>query len=115
MRGEWIVQLRDAFPLPRPCCYVVFDHDSKFGAELELFRRTQPRVPYHYKAKQEVLGRRRRFWDKRLRQDSDYAFRKCAGRWTKVAIRLRANNDTAIISISADTGNKGQSAGVYPS
>ncbi len=36
--GEWIAQqLREAFPLPCPYRYVVFDHDSKFGGEVEAF------------------------------------------------------------------------------
>jgi len=36
--GEWIVQqLREAFPLPCPYRYVVFDHDSKFNGEVEAF------------------------------------------------------------------------------
>ena len=36
--GEWIVQqLREAFPLPCPYRYVVFDHDSKFSGNVEAF------------------------------------------------------------------------------
>ena len=36
--GEWIVQqLREAFPLPCPYRYVVFDHDSKFSGDIEAF------------------------------------------------------------------------------
>jgi transposase InsO family protein len=36
--SEWIVQqLREAFPLPCPYRYVVFDHDSKFGTDVEGF------------------------------------------------------------------------------
>ena len=36
--GEWIVQqLREAFPLPCPYRYVVFDHDSKFNGDVEAF------------------------------------------------------------------------------
>ena len=36
--GEWIVQqLREAFPLPCPYRYVVFDHDSKFSGDVEAF------------------------------------------------------------------------------
>ena len=36
--GEWIVQqLREAFPLPCPYRYVVFDRDRKFGTEVREF------------------------------------------------------------------------------
>jgi len=36
--GEWIVQqLREAFPLPCPYRYVVFDHDSIFNGDVEAF------------------------------------------------------------------------------
>jgi putative transposase len=35
---EWIVQqLREAFPLPSPYQYVLFDHDAKFGNEVVTF------------------------------------------------------------------------------
>jgi len=38
--GEWIVQqLREAFPLPCPYRYVVFDRDRKFGTEVREFLR----------------------------------------------------------------------------
>jgi putative transposase len=36
--SDWIVQqLREAFPLPCPYRYVLFDHDSKFGSEVLQF------------------------------------------------------------------------------
>jgi putative transposase len=36
--SDWIVQqLRQAFPLPCPYQYVVFDHDAKFGNEVLHF------------------------------------------------------------------------------
>ena len=36
--SEWIVQqLREAFPLPCPYRYIVFDHDSKFAPTLKHF------------------------------------------------------------------------------
>jgi hypothetical protein len=36
--GKWIVkQLREAFPLPCPYRYVLFDCDSKFSGDVELF------------------------------------------------------------------------------
>jgi putative transposase len=36
--SDWIVQqLREAFPLPCPYRYVVFDHDAKFGNEVLQF------------------------------------------------------------------------------
>jgi transposase InsO family protein len=36
--SEWIVQqLREAFPLPCPSRYVVFDHDSNFTGDVEAF------------------------------------------------------------------------------
>ena len=36
--SDWIVQqLREAFPLPGPYRYVLFDHDSKFGNEVLQF------------------------------------------------------------------------------
>jgi hypothetical protein len=53
--SDWIVQqLREAFPLPCPYRYVLFDHDSKFGNEVLQFltssalkpRRTSVRSPW---------------------------------------------------------------------
>ncbi len=36
--GEWILQqLREAFPLPCPYRYVIFDHDSKFSGDVKAF------------------------------------------------------------------------------
>ena len=36
--GDWIVQqLREAFPLPCPYRYVLFDHDAKFGYDVVQF------------------------------------------------------------------------------
>lgn len=36
--SDWIVQqLREAFPLPCPYRYVLFDHDAKFGSEVVSF------------------------------------------------------------------------------
>jgi putative transposase len=36
--SEWIVQqLREALPLPCPYCYIVFDRDRKFGADIRTF------------------------------------------------------------------------------
>ena len=44
--SDWIVQqLREAFPLPCPYRYVLFDHDSKFGNEVLQFLRSSDLKP----------------------------------------------------------------------
>ena len=44
--SDWIVQqLRDAFPLPCPYRYVLFDHDSKFGSEVLQFLNSSALTP----------------------------------------------------------------------
>jgi transposase InsO family protein len=44
--SDWIVQqLREAFPLPCPYRYVLFDRDSKFGSEVLQFLRSSALKP----------------------------------------------------------------------
>jgi transposase InsO family protein len=44
--SDWIVQqLREAFPLPCPYRYVLFDHDCKFGTEVLDFLRSSDLEP----------------------------------------------------------------------
>jgi putative transposase len=44
--SDWILQqLREAFPLPCPYGYVVFDHDSKFGNEVVQFLKSSDLKP----------------------------------------------------------------------
>jgi transposase InsO family protein len=44
--SDWIVQqLRDAFPLPCPYQYVLFDHDAKFGNDVVQFLRSSNLTP----------------------------------------------------------------------
>ena len=46
--SDWIVQqLREAFPLPCPYRYVLFDHDSKFGSEVLQFLKSSALKPIH--------------------------------------------------------------------
>ena len=43
---DWIVQqLREAFPLPYPYRYVLFDHDAKFGNDVLKFLRSSDLKP----------------------------------------------------------------------
>jgi hypothetical protein len=44
--SDWIVQqLREAFPLPCPSRYVLFDHDAKFGNEVLTFLKSSDLKP----------------------------------------------------------------------
>ena len=44
--SDWIVQqLREAFPLPCPYRYVLFDHDAKFGNDVVQFLRSSDLTP----------------------------------------------------------------------
>ncbi len=44
--GDWIVQqLREAFPLPCPYRYVLFDHDAKFGNDVLKFLKSSDLMP----------------------------------------------------------------------
>jgi transposase InsO family protein len=44
--SDWIVQqLREAFPLPCPYRYVLFDHDAKFGNDVVQFLRSSNLTP----------------------------------------------------------------------
>jgi putative transposase len=44
--SDWIVQqLREAFPLPCPYRYVLFDHDSKFGSDVLQFLKSSALKP----------------------------------------------------------------------
>ena len=44
--SDWIVQqLRDAFPLPCPYQYVLFNHDAKFGNDVVQFLRSSNLTP----------------------------------------------------------------------
>ncbi len=67
--SEWIVQqLREAFPLPCPYRYVLFDHDAKFGNEVLTFlqssdlkpMRTSIRSPWHNGIAERWVGSARR-------------------------------------------------------
>ena len=44
--SDWIVQqLREAFPLPCPYRYVLFDHDAKFGSDVLNFLKSSDLKP----------------------------------------------------------------------
>jgi len=44
--SDWIVQqLREAFPLPCPYRYVLFDHDAKFGNDVPKFLKSSDLMP----------------------------------------------------------------------
>jgi len=67
--SDWIVQqLREAFPLPGPYRYVLFDHDSKFGNEVLQFlyssalkpMRTSIRSPWQNGVAERWVGSARR-------------------------------------------------------
>jgi transposase InsO family protein len=67
--SDWIVQqLREAFPLPGPYRYVLFDHDSKFGNDVLQFlkssalkpMRTSIRSPWQNGAAERWVGSARR-------------------------------------------------------
>jgi putative transposase len=67
--SEWIMQqLREAFPLPCPYQYVVFDHDAKFGNEVLRFlqssglkaARTSIRSPWQNGTAERWVGNVRR-------------------------------------------------------
>jgi transposase InsO family protein len=67
--SEWIVQqLREAFPLPCPYQYVLFDHDAKFGNEVLTFlkasalkpMRTSVRSPWQNGIAERWVGSARR-------------------------------------------------------
>ena len=63
--SDWIVQqLREAFPLPCPYRYVLFDHDAKFGNGILKFLissdlmplRTSVRSPWQSKTESPNVG-----------------------------------------------------------
>jgi transposase InsO family protein len=67
--GDWIVQqLREAFPLPCPYRYIVFDRDAKFGGDVRKFLkasglkavRTSVRSPWQNGVAERCVGSCRR-------------------------------------------------------